>query len=146
MSYGERSTTKIGDAIKNRDVVAIAIDIFHRLDTLMPPPMPAAPYASKPEVFRAWRSGGAIPDELKAEFREWLKQVGLRTDAIEESKRRLRSTLWAEVTLRASGQHADYAAMLTSHHRREWRIARVSDDSGEREKQISDAIKLRGTR
>lgn len=146
MSYGERSTTKIADAIANRDHVAIAVDIFHQLDSLMPPPMPARPYASQPDVFRAWRHGGSIPEALKAEFLEWLRQVAARTEAIEESKRRLRSTMWAEVTLRKAGTHADYAAMLTSHHRREWRIARVSDDSGEREKQIQDAIKLRGER
>lgn len=145
MSYGE-STTKLQDAIKNRDYVDIAVRIFHELDRLMPPPMAAAVRFSQPEVARAWRTGGVIPEALQVEFALWLQALRARTEAIEESKRRLRSTMWAEVTLRKSGLHADYAAMLTSHHRREWRIARVSDDSAEREKQIQDAIKIRGGR
>jgi hypothetical protein len=145
MSFGE-STQKLSDAIKNRDYLDIAVRIFHELDNLQPVPMPAKPYASQPEVFAAWRCGGSIPEELKAEFRDWLTATTLRSSAHEENKRRLRSTAWAEVTLRAAGTHADYAAMLTSHHRREWGIPRVSTDMAEREQQIIHAIKTRGER
>lgn len=146
MSYGDRVTSKLSDAVLKRDHVSTAVEIFHALDTLMPAPLPPIVRFSQPDIVRAWRTGGLIPDALKGEFATWLDALHARTNAIEESKRRLRSTMWAEVTLRKAGSHADYAAMLTSHHRREWRIARVSDDSGEREKQIQDAIKLRGER
>jgi len=130
------------------DKTPLAVQIFNDLDTLMPLDHPRIGPPVDWEAFKPNdpRDTDAAKERFKAACIARHERVIAASDAQAENQRRLRTTMWEEAMLRASGKHADYAAMLTSHHRREWRIARVSDDSAEREKQISDAIKLRGER
>lgn len=134
--------TKLSDAFRTRDNISIALMTFSQLDTLKPPSMPYVTPFSAPDVTRKWRSGGTIPEELRDQFEIWLRGSIERSSAVAEAKRRLRASMWAEVELRKSAAHADYAAMLGEHHRDSWRVARVNDDMETRERQIEDAVKM----
>lgn len=63
------------------------------------------------------------------------------SDMQDEDRRRLRTTMWAEVTLR-DPKHKDYAARFAEWHRTEWLIAHVPDESTERERLVRSQVKL----
>jgi len=132
--------TKIADALKSRDNISIALLTFSQLDSMRPPSMPYVVPFTAPEVIRRWRGGGTIPEELRDQFATWLAGSMERSSSVAEAKRRLRASMWAEVVLRASAAHGDYAAMLAEHHRESWKVARVSDVPSEREIQIAIAV------
>lgn len=134
--------TKISDALRERDPISIALLTFSQLDSMGKPSLPYVVPFTSPELLRKWRGGAVIPEELRDQFATWLAGSMERSGAVAEAKRRLRASMWAEVKLRASAAHADYAAMLAEHHRDTWKVARVSADMAEREKQIDDAVKL----
>jgi hypothetical protein len=112
--------------------VAIAMSIFDRLATLEK--------VSRAE-FDGWtyppRKADSFGNETPPDEHDMRCR---RADVAAENKRRLRTTMWAEVTLRGT-KHQSFADMLGSFHREHWRIARVSDDSAERERQIVDAVR-----
>jgi hypothetical protein len=164
MSDGDRTTT-LRDAISPRisardpfarkhialalrgDKRAIARQVFEDRESLRPVPIPERVDYSDPLALERWRDGGPAPtDEARAlEFSLWRKATAARVNAIEENKRRLRSSTWAEVTLRTTDP--DYARILAGFHREHWRIAHVEADAPEnsdqpREHQVIAAVRL----
>jgi hypothetical protein len=136
--------TPLAASVRDRDVIALAKMVFADLETCMPPEIPAAVRFSVPDVVRAWRDKGTpIPEHHANEFGPWFIALKARNTAIEEAKRRLRSTMWAEVTLR-SDPDPEWSRTLGAFHREQWRIALVSADSVAREEQIIDAVKRLG--
>ena len=138
--------TPLMASVRNRDVTAIAKMVFADLETCMPPTIPAAVRFSVPDVVRAWRDKGTpIPEHHANEFAAWFIALKARNSAIEEAKRRLRSTMWAEVVLRGDSD-PEWARTLGAFHREQWRIALVSADSIKREEQIIDAVQRHARR
>lgn len=136
----ERAIARLHAALLSaRHLRGIAEDVFTRLDTLRPAPVPGRKAFSDPSVLERWRRGDApIPELLRGEHQAWLEAASARTAAVEECKRRLRVTTWAEVTMRAVD--SEYAVHFTEFHRRYWGLTEVSDDMAAREKQIAEAI------
>jgi hypothetical protein len=136
------SADEIARVTKSRqNLEVVAEQTFSQLDSMRPMPMPERVVFSRTDILAKWHNGSsAIPDELKGEFSTWLEAVTRRSNAIEENKRKLRTTMWSEVVMRACKRH-DYADQFADFHRTYWRIALVSDDSAEREKQIESAVK-----
>lgn len=134
--------TKISEAVRNRDQPTIALDVFKHLDSLRPPHLPDVVRFNPPELSRAWRDhGAAIPEQHRQQFEIWLAALTNRSGIVEEGKRRLRSTMWAEIMLRGT-EHYEYANMLAQFHREEWLVAHVTEDSAERERQLLAAVKM----
>ena len=126
---------RYGKLLKKRDPEALALDVFNNLATLGPVDLDTWMYTPKNEPH--------VEGTTRTEHQRKLDLA----DALDECARRLRSTCWAEVTLRG-GKNASYATMLATFHREQWRIARVSSDSKERELQIDHHVKMhaRGAR
>jgi hypothetical protein len=140
------------ELLRDRDPFALAVKVYEELTTLYPPSIPDPARFSRPDLIKLWRKRGVPirdesigigqPDTLKAEFMGWLERELERSDIIDDARRRLRSTMWAEVTLRASSRRPDAVAVLARHHAIHWKIARVEECSKAREKQIETAIRL----
>jgi hypothetical protein len=124
----------------------LAIQIFHELDTLHPTSIPTAPRFSDRGALEAWKRAQApIPEVLKAEHLDWLERTIARSSALQENARRLRTSAFAEATLRNT-EHDDYAQTIAAFHREVWRIGHIPADRVKREQLVLDAVKQRGLR
>lgn len=139
------------ELLRERDTFALAVKTYEELIALQPPPLPRAADFSRPDLIRLWRTRGipvcdpqalpGQPDLLKVEFMGWMESELARADALDEAKRRLRSTMWAQATLKASTRRPDAVAVLSRFHAQHWKVFTVADDVSGRERQIADAIK-----
>lgn len=123
-----------------QDPTATALAVIHQLEILGPVQLTPFASFSKPDMLEAWRKGAPIPDDKKDEFKAWLESVALRTEQLGENERRLRSTIWAEMTLRRTA-HTDMAQLMAAFHHDRWKLDSVSDDQVEREKQIAGRLR-----
>lgn len=76
----------------------------------------------------------------KPEVPEQIKDAARRAYARGEAERDLRASMRAQVILAQHGQVQE-ADWLRRYHAERWRIAEVSQDYSERERQIADALK-----
>lgn len=130
--------------LRDREPYALALQAFHELDLLHPNPIPPALGFSDPSALEAWKRGQAtIPEHLAGEFLDWLERKNERSAAMHECARRLRTSAWAEVTLRGT-EHDDYAQTIAAFHREVWRIGHIPADREKRERLVLDAVKQRG--
>lgn len=139
------------ELLRDRDAFTLAVKTYEELLTLTPPRIPAPRPFSKPELIKLWRKRGipvsdttlgiGQPDTLKVEFMGWLESELDRSDAIDEAKRRLRSTMWAQIALRASSRRPDAVAVLSRFHLDRYNISSVEELASAREDQIEKAIR-----
>lgn len=131
------------DAMRNPE--KFALETFHAINSLKPLSVPPPLAFQDPKALRAWQEHGTpIPDALVNAFSAWLSQTMVRTGIIEENKRRLRATTWAQRKFVELDKH-DFARQLADFHRDEWGIVRVCEDSGECEEQLQ-AVARNGQR
>lgn len=127
---------RYGKILKAKDPQAIALDTFHQLDSMRPVDLDRWTYKDpeekKQDAERMKRN--EYPPPRTAHQRKCDI-----ADGKAECTRRLRSTMWAEVTLRGT-KHASYSDMLAAFHREQWGITRVSSDSAKRESQMAYAV------
>jgi len=123
---------------------AIALEVFHSMDSLAPQLVPHVDNFSNPTAYSRWQKGAPMPEALVPEFAAYLAQLVARSGVIAENERRLRATTWAQWTLASHGKQ-DYADMLARFHREQWGIAEVCSDSAEREAQVQ-AVARNGQR
>lgn len=139
------------ELLRDREPFALAVKTYEELLTLQPPTIPRSMRFSKPDLITLWRKRGipvrdenvgmGQPDSLKAEFIGWLENELDRSDALDEARRRLRTTMWAQATLRASTRRPDAVSVLSRYHLDRWNIGRVDDCVKARETQIETAIR-----
>ena len=139
------------ELLRDRDPFTLAVKTYEELLSLQPPRIPPSQQFSRPELIKLWRHRG-IPvqdpnagmgaDMLRAEFMGWLENELHRSDVLDDARRRLRSTMWAEATLRASSRRPDAVAVLARFHVERWKVAKVDACAAVREKQIEMAIKI----
>lgn len=117
---------QVRDAMKSRDSVIVAVQVFKDLDQF------------RPTVVPQW---GTIQPPLACAI--------ARSDACAENVRKLRASVWCEHVFRRSAPTADFAGQMMEFHRHYWRIARVEnegtcDELGNRksELQIAAAVRL----
>jgi hypothetical protein len=135
----------------DRDPHPLAISIYEDVLTLQPPTIPRSLPFSRPDLIKLWRKRGipvtdtnlgiGQPNTLRAEFMGWLENELERSDALDEARRRLRSSMWAQAALRDSGKRPDAVSVLSRYHLERWGVAHVADDSAARESQIETAIR-----
>lgn len=88
--------------LRNRDVKAMALDIFHRIDSLAPLEVPIVWPASKAlHAAITKRPPDPLSDDMKLEFEQYIAMRDGRVHAKAMNKFNLRSLLWAEQTLRS---------------------------------------------
>lgn len=139
------------ELLRDRDPFTLAVKAYEELLTLQPPSIPRSLQFSKPDLIKLWRKRGipvqddrvglGQPDSLKAEFMHWLENELERSDMLDEARRRLRTTMWAQSTLRISARRPDAVSVLSRYHLDRWNISRVDDDVKARETQIENSIR-----
>lgn len=131
------------EMLRRRDVVAIGIDAIAHLDSLAPVVVPPnlTPSLGLSRFLRGQCTAGELVDAERLEYQEWLACADVRARAREENRRRLRHTLWAEVTLRDRGE-SEGASILRAWHAEHWGLADpASSHLPERERQVTACVR-----
>jgi hypothetical protein len=131
----------IAHVLRRGDSVSLAIDIADQLGTCAPLDVPAAQVVRRETVADA-RKGDSIAQQIYA---SWLEGARLRIEALSENTRRLRSTMWAQVQLRAAyktgrTELADRGKLLADWHGQVWGVPEVPEDPVAREQLVNKTI------
>lgn len=124
----------IMSVIRARDTVTIALEVLHALETLRPlhvPPLLQS--VAMRELLE--RPPQSVPADMRQEHDIYVASRTARANAKAENRRRVRTTLWAEATLRRHGRQEH--EIVRAFNRDEWHVSESAAlDVAEREAQV----------
>jgi len=127
---GEQLRSLLSDAIRGQNPLRWALEVYSHMRA-------TAEERRAPEL-ATWPDPPSMAGNGNLQLLEAARKADLKSTCTV----RLRASMRAESIFRQHGEQGP-AQNLAAYHRDHWRIAHVSDDYSERERQIADALKAK---